>query len=95
MSFHWGLAEISLRFPGVRSLKEKRGCLRPVLERLRNRFPVSAAEVGDQDRHQVALVGLAVAHCDPGAIHTVLEKIGSFLETQDGVEVLEFEKEIE
>jgi uncharacterized protein YlxP (DUF503 family) len=33
----------------VRSLKEKRSLIRPVLAELRRKFPVSSAETGDQD----------------------------------------------
>ncbi|WP_414482215.1 DUF503 domain-containing protein, partial [Limnochorda sp.] len=44
-----GIAEIRLLLPGPRSLKEKRRILRSLLDRLRARYPVAVAEVGDQD----------------------------------------------
>ncbi|MEX2502870.1 MAG: DUF503 domain-containing protein, partial [Trueperaceae bacterium] len=37
--------------PGAASLKEKRSVVRPVVDRLRQRFPVSVARVGSVDRH--------------------------------------------
>ncbi|MEM1417605.1 MAG: DUF503 domain-containing protein [Myxococcota bacterium] len=55
-----GVARFSLRFEGVRSLKEKRGQVRTVVDRLRHRFEASVAEVGALDAHQRAEIGVAV-----------------------------------
>lgn len=44
----------------ARSLKEKRGVVRSLRERIRNRFGVSAAEVGLNDLHQRARIGVAM-----------------------------------
>ena len=51
---------LTLRLEGVRSLKEKRSIVRSLVERLRTRRQLSAAEVGAQDRLQHAEVGFAV-----------------------------------
>ncbi|MEZ5167144.1 MAG: DUF503 domain-containing protein [Acidimicrobiales bacterium] len=47
-------AEIDLRVPGSRSLKDKRSALRPILDGLRHRHPVAAAEVDHLDEWQRA-----------------------------------------
>ena len=52
----------------VRSLKQKRSLVRPLVAELRRRYDVSAAEAGHLDLHRRALVGVAVvaadrAHC--------------------------------
>ena len=51
---------LTLHIPGVQSLKEKRAIVRSLVERLRSRKQLSAAEVGLQDRLQAAEVGFAV-----------------------------------
>ena len=43
----------------VHSLKGKRAVVRPIVAELRRRFAVAAAEVGDQDLHRRAQVGVA------------------------------------
>ena len=43
----------------VRSLKEKRSVVRPVVAELRRRYAVAAAEVGDADLHRRTQVGVA------------------------------------
>jgi len=63
-----GCLELDLLLGDVRSLKQKRSLVRPVVAELRRRYDVSAAEAGHHDLHRRALVGVAVvapdrAHC--------------------------------
>ena len=63
-----GTLTLDLLLGDVHSLKEKRGVVRPVVAEVRRRFDVSVAEVGYQDLHRRALIGVAVvasdrAHC--------------------------------
>lgn len=55
-----GVLRVALHLEAVHSLKEKRGIVQRVLARCRNRFPVSAAEVGQQDVWQSAELGFAM-----------------------------------
>ena len=50
---------LTLRLLDTRSLKQKRGVVRSLVERLRSRHHVSAAEVGLQDDVRQAQVGFA------------------------------------
>ena len=52
----------------VHSLKGKRAVVRPIVAELRRRFAVSAAEVGDQDLHRRAQVGVATVAGDAGQV---------------------------
>ncbi len=56
---HVAVALVDLHIPQSRSLKEKRAVVRPIVEGLRRRFQLSAAEVGFQDKWQRALIGFA------------------------------------
>lgn len=51
---------LTLHIPTARSLKDKRSVVRSLVERLRGRLDVSAAEVGLQDDRRRAQVGFAV-----------------------------------
>lgn len=51
---------LTLRLTGIHSLKEKRAVVRSLVERLRSRLRLSAAETGQQDRLQAAQIGFAV-----------------------------------
>lgn len=67
-----GVARIVLRVPSSRSLKEKRRVIRSYKERLRGKLPVSVAEVGELDLHQLATLGVAVVSVDRSRCEQVL-----------------------
>lgn len=54
-----GSLRLDLHLPSTHSLKEKRSIVKSILQRLRNEFNVSTAEVGEQDRWQIAQLGIA------------------------------------
>ncbi|WP_415678243.1 DUF503 domain-containing protein [Tsukamurella hominis] len=68
-----GVLEIDLLLGDVHSLKHKRSVLRPILAELR-RFSVSAAEVGHQDLHRRALIGVGLVGPDAGHVGEVLDR---------------------
>ena len=48
-----------LHAPWVHSLKEKRMIVKSILAKLQTRFHVSAAEIDEQDTHQIIVIGVA------------------------------------
>ena len=89
-----GAASVELYLHGVHSLKEKRGIVRRILERTRNKFPVSAAEVGHQDQHQQATLGLAVVSGDGRVADSVLNKALDYIEHLHLAEIVRTDLEI-
>lgn len=67
-----GVLELDVLLGDVQSLNHKRAVIRPVIARLK-RLEISAAEVGDQDRHRRALIGLAVVSGDHHHVQEVLD----------------------
>jgi uncharacterized protein YlxP (DUF503 family) len=59
-----GWLEFDILLGDVRSLKEKRSVIRPVVAELQRKFSVSAAETGDQDLHRRAGIGVALVSAD-------------------------------
>ncbi len=73
-------ALIELLVPNADSLKARRRVANAVKERIRSRFDVSVAEVGDpEDRHEVVL-GCALVGIDPTAMRKKLERVIRFVE---------------
>jgi len=70
-----GVLQLDLHLHGVHSLKEKRGVVRRLLARCRNRYPVSAAEVGHQDLWQRTLIGVALVSSSEAVIAPILERL--------------------
>jgi len=72
MAMWIGWMEFDLLLGDVHSLKQKRAVIRPILADLR-RLEVSAAEVGDQDLHRRARLGVAVTAGDAEHVRRVLD----------------------
>ncbi|MBD0292015.1 MAG: DUF503 domain-containing protein [Jiangellaceae bacterium] len=68
-----GTLSLDLLLGDVRSLKQKRAVIRPIVADLQRRFPVAAAEVGHLDLHRRAELGIAVVAADPGHCHRLLD----------------------
>lgn len=73
-------AVFEIHIPHAQSLKEKRMVVKSLRDRIRNKFEVSAAEVGLQDLHQRARLGVAMVSSDEKVLAGVLEEIVSFIE---------------
>jgi len=70
--------ELELSLP-AHSLKEKRGIVKSVLGRTRNRFNVACAEVDRQDNCGVAVLGFVTVSPDKVIARTVLERLEDWL----------------
>ena len=83
-----GVLELDLLLGDVRSLKEKRAVVRPVVAELRRKLSVSAAEAGHLDLHRRALVGVAVVAADAAHVREVLAACERLVAARPEVEVL-------
>jgi uncharacterized protein YlxP (DUF503 family) len=83
-----GSLALDLLLGDVRSLKEKRSVVRPVVAELRRKFEVSAAEAGHLDLHRRALVGVAVVAADAGHVREVLDACERLVANRPELEVL-------
>ena len=69
-----GVLRLTLYIHGASSLKDKRQVVRKVTDRLRSRFNVSVAEVGDNDIWQRAVIGIVAVSNDRSFVNEVLDK---------------------
>jgi uncharacterized protein len=87
-----GTLELDLLLGGpdlvVRSLKEKRSLVRPVVAELRRRFDVAAAEAGHLELHRRSLIGVAVVAADQAQCVRVLDSCERAVAGHPELEVL-------
>ena len=69
-----GWIEFDLLLGDVRSLKEKRSILRPLIAELSRRTEAAVAEVGDHDLHRRAAVGVAIVASGSSHVRDVLDR---------------------
>ena len=84
-----GLRVWELHLEGCRSLKEKRGTLLPLKERLRRGHNLSVAETGHQDSWQRAELGCAALGTDRAGVDAALGAADRMVEAADGVRILD------
>ena len=89
-----GAALIEIHVHGSRSLKQKRGVVRSIVQRVRNRFNLAVAEVGGQGTWQRASLALAAVGSDERLLRSALERAVDFIEQLHLAEVLGSEIEI-
>jgi hypothetical protein len=83
-----GALEFDLLLGDVRSLKQKRSAVRPVIAELRKRFEVAAAEAGHLDLHRRALIGVAVVAADGEHVRDVLDECERYIAGRPELELL-------
>lgn len=91
---HIAILEVRLDLPGVRSLKEKRSVVKPLLLQVRNRFHVAVAEVEHQDLWQTAGLGFVAVGSDARVLQGVLQKIVDFIEESGTCVLSDFHVEV-
>lgn len=90
-----GVLRFTLRLPESGSLKDKRQVVRSLAQRIRNKYHVSVAEVGDNDLWQVATIGVACVtnthrHCEE-----MLDEIVAYVrESRLDAEVIDVESDV-
>ncbi|MEV0256323.1 DUF503 domain-containing protein [Streptomyces sp. NPDC050732] len=83
-----GTLSFDLLLGDVHSLKEKRSVVRPIVAELQRKYAVSAAEVGGQDLHRRAEIGLAVVAGDWAHLTDVLDRCERLVAARPEVELL-------
>ena len=83
-----GLLVVELHIPQSGSLKEKRRVIKSLKERVKNRFNVSVAEVGELDFWQKAVLGIACVANEAGFVNEVLDRVMDFIRRDAQVEVV-------
>ena len=83
-----------LRASWVHSLKEKRMIVKSLIAKLKNRYHVSAAEIEDQDVHQMIVIGVAAIVPHNAMADSLMDDISLFVEENTDAEILDEEREI-
>jgi uncharacterized protein YlxP (DUF503 family) len=89
-----GVCRLRLALHDVFSLKEKRSIIKKLIERSRNRFPVSIAEVGDNDVWQSALVVFSIVANDRAFVNSCIDKVIDYIDSLCLAEIVDQDIEI-
>jgi uncharacterized protein len=77
-----GILKLNIRFPGCKSLKEKRSLLKPLMTRIHREFNVSVAEMGFQDMRSETMIACGLVGNDGSHLQRSLEVILKWIENR-------------
>lgn len=75
-----GVARYVIEMSGNDELKVRRSVVSTIRDRVTAKFPVSFADVGPQDVHDEAILGVAAVSGDRDFLRSILEKIPEFID---------------
>lgn len=87
------LLKITLRASWVHSLKEKRMVVKSIIQKLKNKFNLSVAEVDEQDIHQTIVIGISAVCGSSAQIDSTMENILDFVEDNTDAEIVGIQRE--
>lgn len=74
-----GVLTVRVEMPWVTNLKEKRALVRPVVERLKARYPLTVARLDGLDAHDWEIIGVATLSNDYGWVEETLRMAADFI----------------
>ena len=77
-----GVSSFELHLPSSRSLKDKRRVVKPLVDRIHQKYRVSVAETGFHDLHQRAEISMAAVTNGEGEMEKLMEDIRSLVESE-------------
>ena len=89
-----GTVIVKLAIFDATSLKDKRRVVKSLKDRLRHRFNVSVAEVGDLDRRQSAEIAVAVVANDGSFVESCLDKVVDYVRMNRGASLVDYETDV-
>lgn len=84
-----GLLTLDLYIPEANSLKTKRMVIKSLIDRTKNKFNVSVAEVDAQNLWQRSVIGISMVANETVIINKVFEKIRTLVLDTHSVELID------
>ena len=89
-----GCCSIKFFLQGNHSLKGKRRIVRTLKDRLKNKFNISIAEIGDQDILQNLHIGIVAVNSDPKYLEGQVNKVIDTIEKMHLAEITDHQIQI-
>jgi len=87
------IMEVTLRASWIHSLKEKRMIVKSIIQKLKNKFNISVAEIENQDIHNTIVIGIAGICANSAQLDSTMEHITTFIECNTDAEIIDIQKE--
>lgn len=75
-----GTGKVYLYIGWSRSLKEKRMVVKSIIDKVKNKFNVSIAEIGNQDSYKSAVIGIACISNNTSYSNKCIQSVINYIE---------------
>ena len=89
-----GCCSIKFFLHGNRSLKDKRRVINSIRDRMKNKFNVSIAEIGDQDVWQTIHLGIVAVGSDQQYLEGLMNQVTGFVENMHLAEMTDCQTKV-
>ena len=89
-----GICTCKIYIFNANSLKSKRSVVKSIIEKSKNRFNISIAEVGENDKWQKSIIAFSTISNDQRLVEETIEKVINFFDSYSEFEIINIKREI-
>lgn len=89
-----GICTCEIFIFNANSLKSKRSVVKSIIEKSKNRFNISIAEVGENDKWQKSIIAFSIISNDQKIVEETIEKVINFFDSYSEIEIIKIKREI-
>ena len=89
-----GICTCEIFIFNANSLKSKRSVVKSIIEKSKNRFNISIAEVGENDKWQKSIIAFSTISNDQNIVEETIEKVINFFDSYSEIEIININREI-
>ncbi|MPM40751.1 hypothetical protein SDC9_87399 [bioreactor metagenome] len=84
-----GSCKVYMNAPFSHSLKEKRMVVKSLIQKVRNKYNVSIAEVEDQDLHQSIVIGIVAVSTTTSHANSIVQNVINYIEEISEADIID------
>ena len=89
-----GICTCEIYIFNANSLKSKRSVVKSIIEKSKNRFNISIAEVGENDKWHKSIIAFSTISKDQRLVEETIEKVINFFDSYSEIEIININREI-
>ena len=89
-----GICTCEIFIFNANSLKSKRSVVKSIIEKSKNKFNISIAEVGENDKWQKSIIAFSTISNDQKIVEETIEKVINFFDSYSEIEIININREI-
>lgn len=89
-----GICTCEIFIFNANSLKSKRSVVKSIIEKSKNRFNISIAEVGENDKWQKSIIAFSTISNNQKIVEETIEKVINLFDSYSEIEIINIKREI-